>query len=90
MATLTATRPTYPRATLTRTQSGWVTVDGYEIRRRVHDDGWCDFHVHTPNGAERAVCALMREAREAICALRATGGEYAHPWIAYLRNSKES
>lgn len=85
--TLTATR-TYPRATLTRlTDRRWRTDDGYSVVKRIHDDGWCDFHVHTPGGAERAVCALMREAREAICALRATGGEYAHPWLAYLRSN---
>lgn len=86
-AALTATR-TYPRATLTRvTDRQWRTDDGYTIRKRVHDDGWCDYHVHNPDGGERAVCALMREAREAICALRVTGGAYAHPWLAYLRQN---
>lgn len=78
----------YPRAILQRDgDRRWTTDDGYTIVKNVHDDGWCDFCVTTPAGATRAVCALMREAREAICALRVTGGQYAHPWLAYLRNN---
>ena len=78
---------TYPRATLTRTDpQHWRTDDGYEVVKSVHDDGWCDYHVYTQSGHKRAVCALMREAREAICALQATGGQYAHPWLAYRRS----
>lgn len=59
----------------------WRTDDGYEV---VESDR---FHVHTPTGAVRAVCGCLDEACEAICALRVTGGQYAHPWIAYLRSA---
>lgn len=82
-------RPPFPRATVHRVQPGvWETDDGYQIRKHVKtyelSPGFTEFHVYLPGGTRpRAVVVYMREAREAICALRKSDNECPHPHLVW-------
>jgi hypothetical protein len=74
---MTTARRRYPRATVRRAGVGvWTTDDGYRIVRGELAPGVAEYRVHIPGGLRsRANVLFMWEAREVICALRASNNE---------------